>query len=253
MTIARCNRRQVNAVTNIAVPQVVRRVRPPVSADLPDFFPMIDEQAAMVVKLARTVGEVLQCRESAHSLRLLDLEQRRQELRRRNQAAVQLAVEQRVGVEQIHGTMETLDRAAAGLFQAARGFHPSLSVPDEAAAEMMVVIQKAIENLQQGYSRLANGSPAAEVDADAAIGSWRALGNGGCTEAAGERAGREGSAHGRALWLNELHANLHGIVRELVRAGDILKDWSRQLSAGLYACEGGDQASARWSRRLVAN
>ena len=253
MTIARCNRGPVNAMTNIAVPQVVRRVRLPVCAEFPDFFPMIDEQATMVVKLARTVGEVLQCRESAHSLRLLDLEQRRQELRRRNQAAVHFAVEQRVAVEQIRGTMEALDRAAARLFQAARGFQLHLSVPDQAASEMMAVIQKAIEKLQHGYSRLANGSPAAEVDADAAIGSGRALGKGGRTEAIGERPGREGSPLGRALWLDELHANLQGSARELAEAGAILKDWSRQLSAGLSGCEVGDQTVARLSRRLVAN
>lgn len=190
----------------------------------------------MVVKLARAVGEVLQCRESAHSLRLLDLEERRQELKRRNQAAVHLAVEQRVGVEQIHGTMETLDRAAARLFQAASGFHQQLSVPDQAASEMMMLIQKAIENLQRGYSRLANGSPAAEVDADAAIGSWRALGKGCGTATTGERTGREGSSNGRAPGLDELHANLQGIVHELADAGDILKEWSRQLSAGLCGC-----------------
>ena len=240
-------------MTNIAVPQVVRRVRPPLGADLPDFFPMIDEQATVLVKLARTVGDVLQCRESAHSLRLLDLEQRRQELKRRNQAAVHLALVQQVRVEQIHGTMETLDRAAASLFQAARGFHQQLSVPDQAVSEMVVVIQKAIENLQHGYSRLANGSPAAEVDAEAAIGCWRALGSGPGSERKGERADRDGGSRGRALWLDELYANLQGIVRELANAGDILRDWSRQLSAGLYGCEGDDQTSARLSRRLLAN
>ena len=58
------------------------------AAERPDFLAMIDQQAGMVVDLAMALGEVLQGRESAHSLRLLDLEQRRDELRRRNRAAV---------------------------------------------------------------------------------------------------------------------------------------------------------------------
>jgi hypothetical protein len=167
----------VNAVTTIAIPQFVQRVRPPAfSAEPPDFFSMIDQQARMVVNLARTASEVLQGKESAHSLRLLDLEQRREELQRRNRAAVDSMLELCPGVEEIHWTMETLDRAAAGLFRAARSFHQLLSGPDEVAGQMLGVIQKAAESLQHGYARLANGSPVAECDADAAMASRHVLG-----------------------------------------------------------------------------
>jgi hypothetical protein len=171
------SRKQVNAVTTIAIPKIVQRVRPPAfPAETPDFFSMIDQQARMVVNLARTASEVLQGKESAHSLRLLDLEQRREELQRRNRAAVDSMLELRSGIEEIHWTMETLDRAAAGLFRTARSFHQLLSGPDEVAGQMLGVIQKAAESLQHGYARLANGSPAAECDADEAMASRHVLG-----------------------------------------------------------------------------
>ncbi|HRF12103.1 MAG TPA: hypothetical protein PLR37_08230, partial [Candidatus Accumulibacter phosphatis] len=65
-------------MTTIAVSQVVSRVRSSVgAADTPDFFSMIDQQARMIVNLARVVADVLQGKESAHSLRLIDLEQHR--------------------------------------------------------------------------------------------------------------------------------------------------------------------------------
>jgi len=46
-------------MTTIAVSQVVSRVRSSVgAADTPDFFSMIDQQARMIVNLARVVAEM---------------------------------------------------------------------------------------------------------------------------------------------------------------------------------------------------
>jgi hypothetical protein len=238
----------VNAVTTIAISQFVQRVRPPAfPAETPDFFSMIDQQARMVVNLATTASEVLQGKESAHSLRLLDLEQRREELQRRNRAAVDSMLGRRSGVEEIYWTMETLDRASAGLFRTARSFHQLLPGPDEIAGQMLGVIQKAAESLQHGYARLANGSPAAEFDADAAmesrhlLGHYRALTLWGAADQAPAPsqhqslvpAEKTGSLR-RMFWLYELYDHLDGVVQELSGAGAILKGWSRQLSAGLY-------------------
>ena len=63
-----------HAVTANVTPQAVQCVR---AMAAPEPFSMIDQQAGLVVKLARILGEVLQGKESAHSLRLHDLEQRR--------------------------------------------------------------------------------------------------------------------------------------------------------------------------------
>lgn len=230
-------------MTNIALVQVVRRARPPVrAAEVPDFFAMINRQAKLVVNLARIVGEVLQGRESTHSLRLLDLEQRREELQRRNQAAVSSVHDLHARLDEIHWTMNALDRAAAGLFQIARGVHHLRSTPDEVASQMMLIIQKAIENLQHGYAQLADGSPAAEFAADAAIGSESALGSYRSLELRGTDKGQQPApiagrpttgSPGRVLWLYELHGVLAGIAHELADAGTILKIWSRQLPASL--------------------
>ncbi len=196
----------------------------------------------MVVKLARIVGEVLQGKESVHSLRLLDLEQRREELQRRNQAAIHSVAALHAGLDEIHWTMNALDRAAAGLFQVARGVQQLRSTPDEVAVQMLLVIQKASESLQHGYTRLVDGSPAAEFDADAAIGSKSALASYRSLGLQGSNAGQspaqlatrpERTSAGGGWWLYELHENFNDIAHELADAGTILKSWSRQISAGL--------------------
>lgn len=239
----------MNTLTTIAVSQVVQRIRPLAdAAEVADFFTMIDHQARMLVSLARVVSEVLQGKESGHSLRLLDLEQRRAELQRRNQAAVNSLADSHAGVDEIHSTMQTLDRAAASLFRTAHGFHQLLPDRNEATSQMMVVIQKATESLQRGYAQLANGSPAAEFDADAAIVSKEALGRyqslapRGILDGAARRVlspsqdqaavHAETMSRSRAFGLQELHSRLNDISYELASAGAILKRWSRQLSAG---------------------
>lgn len=239
------SRRQVNAVTNIALAQVERRVRPPVrAAEMPDFFAMINRQAKLVVNLSRIVGEVLQGRESTHSLCLLDLEQRREELQRRNQAAVSSVHDRHARLDEIDWTMNALDRSAAGLFQIARSLDHLRSTRNEVASQMILIIQHAIESLQHGYAQLADGSPAAECSADAAIGSKSALASYRSLALQGIDQGQElaqftrrpetsSGSPGRALWLYELHGVLAGIAHELADAGSILKGWSRQLSASL--------------------
>ncbi len=109
-----------HAVTANVTPQAVQCVR---AVAGPEPFSMIDQQAGLVVKLARILGEVLQGKESAHSLRLHDLEQRREELQRRHRAAVIAMPEACVGVDELQWTLETLDRVAAGLFRTARRCH----------------------------------------------------------------------------------------------------------------------------------
>lgn len=211
-----------------------------------DLFAMLDRQAGMVVRLAAVVGEVLQGKESAHSLRLHDLEQSREEIQRRNLAALRSI---NAGMDDMHRTMESLNRGAAGLFQAARGFHQMLSGRSEATGKMMVVIQKAAANLQHGYARLANGSLIAESDADAAMASRSALWNlqalglngrpdaGDCAAVRSQECicvHRDGICPGCAFSVHDLHGALEGVAQDIAVAGAILKRWSRQQSAGLH-------------------
>lgn len=249
-----------HAVTAIATPQAVRCVQ---AVAGPEPFSMIDQQAGLVVKLARILGEVLQGKESAHSLRLHDLEQRREELQRRHRAAVIAMPEAYVGVDELQWTLETLDRVAAGLFRTARRCHQGLPGPDEATGEIVASIQKAAASLRHGYARLANGSPAAEFDAEAAMAGKDASGsNQSCKppEIPGARGwqqapspGRFGALPGHASRLYELHGNLNDIARELARAAAILKGWSRQPAGGLPEANVGVDARAPIAQRLVAN
>jgi hypothetical protein len=233
------------------------------AAEVPDFFAMINRQAKLVVNLARIVGEVLQGRESTHSLRLLDLEQRREELQRRNQAAVSSVHDRHARLDEIHWTMNALDRAAAGLFQIARSLDHLRSTRDEVASQMMLIIQHAIESLQHGYAQLADGSPAADFAGDAAIGSKSALASyrRGALQATDEgqqptllarRPETSASSPGRALWLYELHGILAGVAHELADAGTILKSWSRQLPASLLDRAAGAVVRTL-SRQLLSN
>jgi hypothetical protein len=249
-----------HAATAIATPKALHRVQ---AAAGPEPFGMIDQQAGLVVKLARILGEVLQGKESAHSLRLQDLEQRREELQRRHQAAVLSIPEPCVGVDELQWTLETLDRVAAGLFRTARRCHQLVPNPDEVTCEIVAGIQKAAASLRQGYARLANGSPAAEFAAEAAMASKDASGS---RQACGLRAtpgatdrqhipspGRFGVLRGRASRLYELHGNLDDIARDLARAAAILNGWSRQLAGGLPPANVGAHAGAPLAQHFGGN
>ena len=247
-------------LTAIATPQAVQWVQ---AVAGPEPFSMIDQQAGLVVKLARILGEVLQGKESAHSLRLHDLEQRREELQRRHRAAVIAMPEACVGVDELQWTLETLDRVAAGLFRTARRCHQGLPGPDEATGEIVASIQKAAASLRHGYARLANGSPAAEFDAEAAMAGKDASGSNQSCKPPGmpgakdrqhaPSPGRFGAPPGHASRLYELHGNLNDIARELARAAAILKGWSRQPAGGLPEANVGVDARAPIAQRLVAN
>lgn len=199
----------------------------------------------MVANLARALGEIVQGKESIHSVRLLDLEQRREELRRRHRAAVHSLIARAVSVDEIDGTMEALDRAAVSLLRTARGLHEFRRAPQEAACRMMTLIERATESLRHGYTRLANGSPAAELDADEAIGSKNALSN---YRVIGRQAtflvanpGHSPNAFeadqvagDHSFELGKLYGHLTDVAHELASAGGILKKWSQRLSAGRY-------------------
>ncbi len=155
------------------------------------------------------------------------------------------------GVEDVRGTIETLSRAAVRLFQAARGCQQLRAVPAEVSRRMLAVVQAAAESLQHGYGRLANGSPAAESDADEAIASRHVLGSyrvlalqellavecrdlsrptGGVVGAPGARAGEA------TFWFAELYGYLNDVAQELAGAGTILKKWSQRLSGAACEC-----------------
>ncbi len=248
-----------HAVTAIATPQAAQCVQ--VVAG-PEPFSMIDQQAGLVVKLARILGEVLQGKESAHSLRLHDLEQRREELQRRHRAVVIAMPEPCVGADELQWTLETLDRVAAGLFRTARRCHQVLSGPDEVTSEMVASIQKVAASLRHGYARLANGSLAAGFDAEAAMAGNDALGsNQACKPSIpglrdrphAPSPGRLGTLPGHAARLYELHGNLNDIARELARAAAILKGWSRQLAGGVPEGNVAVDTRVPTAQRLVAN
>jgi hypothetical protein len=249
-----------HAATAIATTQLVQCVQ---AVGGPEPFAMVDQQAALVVKLARILGEVLQGKESAHSLRLHDLEQRREELQRRHSAAVMSIPEPGVGVDELQWTLETLDRVAAGLFKTARRCHQVVPGPDEVACEVVAGIQKAAASLRQGYARLANGSPTSEFAAEAAMVSKYASTSG---QACGLRAtpgathrqpvaspGLFGALPGHASRLYELRGNLDDIAREITRAAGILKGWSRKLADGLPPANGRAHAGEPLAQHLGAN
>jgi len=242
-------------MTMIPFAEIVRRTRPPVRrSGLPDFFGLIDQQASVVVSLAKAVGEILQGKESARSVRLFDLEQRRQELRRRNQAAVESLFGFTEGAEEIQWTMDSLDQAAARLFRTASDFSQWSVGLDDAAREMMAVILKASESLQQGYIGLANGWPLGELNVGEAMGSRNVLGSyramalrellltGSVPALRSEEEFATSlpfAANDRERWLHELYDSLDDIAQHLASAAGILRRWSLRLSAGLDDLEAG--------------
>lgn len=231
------------------ISKIVRRVRPVVSVpELADFVSMIDRQARLLVKVATTASEIIEGKESAHAVRLLELEQRREELKRRNYAALDSIPNPTPRIDEIRSTMDAIDRAAARLFVTGRDFHEWSSGSDEAIRRMMTVIRNAAGNLQHGYAQLRKGSSAAEFDAHEAI---------GCKDAIDRHhplALRETTTSDQQCNLphvaqvapkpdptsvvgascqEALYANLNDIVEEFVGAGIILRNWSQRLATDL--------------------
>jgi len=222
----------------------------------PDFLAMVEQQVAIVVAATRTLGDIVRGKESAHSLLLLDLEQRCEELWRRHAAHV-CSCEGLVGngFSDIVATMEALKRVAARLFRAARGCQQMQTFPDDLCCRMIGAIQQTIESLRCGYARLANSSPVAEADAVRAIASNKDLpgsapGQGLGLTPIGERCCAAASSpvvpagpvpFTPPLGANPLHGHLQEISDELARVGLILRRWSRRLSAAEHeraSCEG---------------
>lgn len=212
----------------------------------PDFLTMVEQQVAIVVTVTRTVADIVRGKESAHSLLLLDLEQRCEELWRRH-AANLCSCEglMNAGLPDIVATMEALKRVVVRLFRAARGCQQMHTVPDDLSCRMIGVIQQTIESLRCGYARLANSSPAAETDAARAIAGNEDLRDsaqghgvrqtpigGCCCGAALSPAAPAGQIPFAAPFgRGQLHSHLHEIGDELAQVGLILRQWSRRLSA----------------------
>jgi len=208
---------------------VVRRARPIAPGrKLSELFGTIEQQALTVVRLAGAAEDVLQGRESAHSLRLFELDQRREELWYRSRSAIASFADQWRGLEDVDGTMESLDRAAAGLFRSATVGHSGEPEAGGFLGRMLRHIRREGESLQEGYAGLARGWPSAQFDADDAQGSRNPL----------------GSYRGLALlellspaaagasWIAPMHAALSDVVRELAGAAELLLRLSQRLADG---------------------
>lgn len=228
---------------------VVRRARPIAPGPgLSGLFSTIEQQAQTVVRLATAAEAVLQGRESAHSVRLFDLEQRREELWRRSRAAIDSLADDSRGLEDVRWTMESLDRAAAELFRTATACHAGNCASGVSIGRMLLHIRRESEGLQDGYAGLARGGSCVQCGAGDAegsrnpLGSYRAMALLELLPAAGaawpqspdELAAIYGPhAADGAPWIAQMHEALRDIVRELASAGAILKRISQRLADGL--------------------
>lgn len=241
---------------------VVRRARPIAPGrKLSELFGTIEQQALTVVRLAGAAEDVLQGRESAHSLRLFELDQRREELWYRSRSAIASFADQWRGLEDVDGTMESLDRAAAGLFRSATVGHGGEPEAGGFLGRMLRHIRREGESLQEGYAGLARGWPSAQFDADDAQGSRNPLGSyrglallellspaaAGAPSAPAEQPLPMHGPHvgAGASWLTPMHAALSDVVRELAGAADILLRLSQRLADGGTRFRLGDAGLAR--------
>ncbi|MBO3705837.1 MAG: hypothetical protein J5X21_05465 [Candidatus Accumulibacter sp.] len=239
----------MNSVTMIEATAVVRRARPIAPGrKLSELFGTIEQQALTVVRLAGAAEDVLQGRESAHSLRLFELDQRREELWYRSRSAIASFADQWRGLEDVDGTMESLDRAAAGLFRSATVGHGGEPEAGGFLGRMLRHIRREGESLQEGYAGLARGWPSAQFDADDAQGSRNPLGSyrglallellspaaAGAPSAPAEQLPPMHGPHAGAgaSWIAPMHAALSDVVRELAGAAELLLRLSQRLADG---------------------
>jgi hypothetical protein len=240
----------VKAVTINERTSLVRRTRPIAPAvGWCGVFSTMEQQAQTLVRLAKAADAVVQGRESAHSVRLFDLDERREDLWRRSRAAIDSLAGHRAsgGVEDLRCTSERLDRAAAGLFRTAAACGTVHTASGASIGQMLRRIRQEGEGLQDVCAGLARGGSSVRFAAGDACGSLNPLGSyrsmallellpvagSGWRPTQDDLAEFSGSpvASGES-WAAQMHAALHDVVRELAGAAEILKRLAQRLADG---------------------
>ncbi|MCM8613730.1 hypothetical protein [Accumulibacter sp.] len=214
-------------------------------------FSTMEQQAQTLVRLAKAADAVVQGRESAHSVRLFDLDQCRENLWRRSCAVIDsLADHGRSGeLEDLRCTSERLDRAAAGLFRTATACRCVHAASGALIGQMLRRIRCEGEGLRDACAGLASGEPSVPPSAagDACgslnpLGSYRSLallellpGTGLVWRQAPDELAAMPGPHAASSesWATQMHAALHEVVRELAGAGEILRRLAQRLADGL--------------------
>ena len=230
---------------------MLRRTRPIVpGAGWSGVFSTMEQQAQTLVRLARAADAVVQGRESAHSVRLLDLDQRREDLWRRSCAAIDSLADHshRGGLDDVRCTSDSLDRAAAGLFRAATACRCGHPAAGESIGLMLRHIRREGEGLQDACAGLARGDSSVQFAAGDACGSRNPLGSyramallellpvagSGWRPAPDDLADVSGPQAGSgASWAAQMHPALRDVMSELAGAGAILKRLAQRLADGL--------------------
>jgi len=230
---------------------MMRRTRPIIpGAGWSGLFSTMEQQAQTLVRLAKAADAVVQGRESAHSVRLLDLDQRREDLWRRSCAAIDSLADRshRGGLDELRSTSESLDRAAAGLFRTATACGCGYPAAGESIGLMLRHIRREGEGLQDACAGLARGDSAVPFAAGDACGSRNPLGSyrsmallellpvagAGWRPAQDDLAEVAGpAAVSGESWQAQMLAALHEVVGELTGAGEILKRLAQRLADGL--------------------
>lgn len=242
---------QVKAVATIELSSMVRRSRPIAPAvGWCGVFSTMEQQAQTLVRLAKAADAVVQGRESAHSVRLFDLDQCREDLWRRSCAAIDSLADhgRNGGLEDVRWTSESLDRAAAGLFRTATACRCVQDASGAWIGQTLRHIRREGEGLRDACAGLARGEPSVPYAAGEACGSLNPLGSyrsmallellavsgSDWRQPADELAGISGprAASGES-WATQMQAALHDVVRELAGAGEILKRLAQRLADGL--------------------
>ncbi len=230
---------------------MVRRSRPIAPAvGWCGVFRTMEQQAQTLVTLATAADAVVQGRESAHSVRLFDLDQCREDLWRRSLAAIDSLADhgRSGGCEDVRWTSESLDRAAAGLFRTATACRRVHSASGASIGQMLRYIRREGEGLREACAGLARGESSVQFAAGDACGSFNPLGSyrsmallellpvAGSVwrQTPDDLAGISEShpASGES-WAAPMHAALHDVVRELAGAGEILRRLAQRLADGL--------------------
>jgi len=215
-------------------------------ASAPDHFSVIDQQVDALRNLARMVSDIMNGKQSAHAAGVLEIELQCDEVRRQNDTVIRALCGSGSDLDEVRLTLESLERAAAGLWRIVAGFKGSRWSADQGSRRMMTMVEKAIQSLGRGNRRLAKGYSAASLDAAAAIAShshWFAQRGSEprSTVGADAQAARQGKGNGvmppafeygaQDLFVRTLQENVAQVGEEIAIAAGCLKDWSQRIMA----------------------
>lgn len=223
---------------------VVQRSFSPGACPL-DHFSVIDQQVDALRSLTRMVSDIMNGKQSAHAVGVLEFELQWDAVRRQNMTVIRAMRGSGSDFDEVRLTLESLERAAVGLWRIVAVCKGLRWSADQGSRRMMTMVEQAIQSLGRGNRRLAKGYSVANLEAAAAMASDKHLlaqrvSEQRSTAAADAQAALQGKGNevmppaleygAQDLFVRTLQENVVQVGEAIAVAAGCLKEWSQRMT-----------------------